>query len=149
MDLSNYKERQKFIKKLIFWSVLIGGAIALFFIPTGVNGIAQAPVNLCETGIGGCVEGTESIGSGREGISDAILSVVYFLIYLSVAISVLILVVGGLKAITSNGNEDQYKNAMSTVKNAVIGLVISIVSLTVVTLIATLVGGLNLTGLFD
>jgi hypothetical protein len=134
LNFNNYQERRKSIKKLIFWSVIIAAFLALVMAPT----YSQAQVDLCESGIGaGCASFTDSYQeAGSEGIFNLILDVVYFLIYIGVAISALFAVIGGVKMITSAGNEETYKNGLNTFKNAIIGMVISIVSLTVVSFIS-------------
>lgn len=134
LNFKNYQERKKSIRKLIFWSVIIAAVLALVLSPT----FTQAQVDLCEQGIGGgCASFTSSYTeAGSAGIFKFILDIAYFLIYISVAVSVLFGVIGGVKMITSNGNEDTYKNGLNTFKNAIIGMVLAIISLTVVNLVS-------------
>jgi hypothetical protein len=150
MRFDTYEERRKSIKKIIFWSVLVGGLLALFFMPTIVGTQAQTstePINLCDSDFGGtCLEGIENTETGPTGIFNFILNVVYVLIYLSAAVAVFFAVLGGVKMITSGGAEGTYKEGLETFKNAIIGLIVAIVSLTVVNLIVGIIPGLNIFG---
>jgi len=153
MNFSAQKDRSRFIKKIIFWSILVGGLIAMLFIPTramafdAINStipvIADAkPVNVCEK-VGGCLAGSENVGSGRDGVTKVVLDVARWLIYISVGIAVLYIVFGAFRMITG-GNEDSFKSGKTMVINATIGLILAIVSLTIVNIIAQAVPTLDI-----
>jgi hypothetical protein len=142
MNFDSYNSRTKLIKKIIFWSAIIGGFLALIFAPSGVSSFAQ-PINVCEAVGGGCVDGLDEVETGREAIVDTILIIVRWLIYVSVGLSVLFIVIGAYFMIVSNGNEERYKNGLNTARNAVLGLILSILSLTIVNLVSGLVSGFN------
>jgi Type IV secretion system pilin len=78
-----------------------------------------------------------------KSIVKLILTFVYFAIYISSAIAVVFIVVAGYKYITSQGDEKNTKPALDTLKNAVIGLALTILSLTIVTLISNFLTNFN------
>lgn len=141
MNFQSYQERSKLIKRIIFWSVIIGGFLALVLSRTAVETFAQ-PIDVCDK-FGGCVTGTKDVGTGPTGITAVIINVVRFFIFISAGISVAFIVWGGYLMITSGGNADQYGKGLKSFTNAVIGLVVAIVSLTIVTIVANVVAGLT------
>jgi len=61
-----------------------------------------------------------------EDIGKIILALIEILLYLGGIIAMVIMLVGGFKYMTSQGNPDATKSARNTIQNAFIGLVISI-----------------------
>jgi len=141
MNFQSYQQRAKLIKRIIFWSVIFGGLLALLLSRTSVETFAQ-PVNVCDQ-LGGCVRGTENVRSGQEGITAVVRDVVFFFIYIAAAISVAFIVWGGYLMITSAGQSEQYENGLKAFRNAVIGLILAIVSLTIVSLVSGILTGLT------
>jgi hypothetical protein len=117
-----------------------GGFLALFLARTSIGASAADPINVCE-GISGCFDGTNDIEPGQEGITEFIINIVRFFIYISAAVAVGFSVWGAYLMITSAGNEDRYGNGLKSFRNAVIGLILAIVSLTVVNVVAQIVSG--------
>ena len=143
MNLNSYTQRAKFIKRIIFWSILIGALLALFFSSTTTRAFA-APVDVCQT-FNNCLPGVqENKTEGADGIVKFVMQVVWFLIFISTAIAVLFIVWGSLLMITSAGSEDGYKKGLQTLQNAVIGLVLGIVSMTIVYVISSVVPSINI-----
>ncbi len=160
--LGPYSERNKIIKRVILWAVIIGGILALFFVQNkagskifdfsffgSVNLQAQenTVIDPCSNGIGiGCLEGTDSTNRGRGGdaIVSTILDIVFFLIYTSAAVAVLFIVIAAFQMITANGDEEKYKSSLKSLQYAVIGLVMAIFSVTIVFLISQIIPGINL-----
>jgi hypothetical protein len=143
--LSSYSTRSKFIKRLIFWSIVIGGLFALLFAQTIVNAQSK-PADPCDV-LGGCIGGVETFNSNAstaDNIVDFVLTIVRFMIFVGGAIAVAFIVLGGYNMITSNGNPDQYKKGLNTLIYAVIGLVISIISVTIVSLVGSIITNLNI-----
>jgi hypothetical protein len=146
--MNSSSARQSFVKKAILFSVIIGAVIALFvpvFFPSIVA--HSQPIDPCSTsqGIGGCLPGVDTVNAGnaKTGVTKVILDIAYFLIYLSGALAVLFIVIGAVQMITSGGDSGGYKKGIETLKNAVIGLVLAILSLTIVSLIAGFVPNSN------
>jgi uncharacterized membrane protein YidH (DUF202 family) len=96
----------------------------------------------------GCLTGVteEKLGRGSSAIVNSIMQVVFFLIFLSGGVAVLFMVLAGYKMITSNGVEEQYASGLATLKYASIGLVLVIMSVTIVVLINAVVPNINLFG---
>lgn len=143
MNLSSYQQRNKLIKRIIFWSIIIGGLVSLFFVQTSIGAFAADPINVCDetAGISGCLSGTNDIQSGREGVTAFILDIVRFFIYISAAIAVGFSVWGAYLMITSSGDDDKYGSGVKSFRNAVIGLILAILSLTAVNVVAQIVSG--------
>lgn len=62
-----------------------------------------------------------------------------YLLYLAGAIAVLFIVIGGFQYITSAGNEEQAEKGRNTLVNAIIGLVVIIMSYAIIQVIANAV----------
>lgn len=143
--LKSYPDRRKFIYRIILWSVLLGGLIALMFVQTVVNAQPATPINPCNR-LGGCLEGINSYNSSdsRTGIVRLIVDVSRFLIFVGGGVAVFFIVLGGYSMITSNGDSKKFEQGRNTLVYAVIGLVVAVVSVTIVSLIGSIVPGLNL-----
>lgn len=77
-----------------------------------------------------CLFGTEKEGcDGNTGIFRTIVNVILFLIG---AISVIMLVVGGIKYTVSNGDSNDVTSAKNTIMYAIVGLIIAILAFAVV-----------------
>lgn len=99
----------------------------------------------CEV-FGNCLDGTTNLKNAESAglATNLILSISWTLIYIGVAVAVLFMVLGGWKLITANGDDATYKSGISMVVNAVIGLVLIIISMTIVTLVSAFVSGFRL-----
>jgi hypothetical protein len=73
---------------------------------------------------------------GARNINDLIRWVINFLLYIVMGIAVLFLIIGGFLYITSAGNQEQADKGKKTVINAVIGIVIVILSWVIVNAVA-------------
>ena len=107
------------------------------------------PINVCGV-ISTCpawIESYKSQSNTPESLAKSIvkfiLTFVYFAIYISSAVAVAFIVVAAYRYITSQGDEKNTKPALDTLKNAVIGLALAILSLTIVTLIGNLLTNFN------
>ncbi len=69
-----------------------------------------------------------------------------FLVPISTACAVFFMIMGGFYWTTSNGDENKIKKAKKALINAIIGLVIVILAVSIVQIIRFLVGGLNIGG---
>ncbi len=67
-----------------------------------------------------------------QSVSSGLLSVTNVLLFLLGAVSVIMIVVGGIRFATSNGNADQVKQAKNILLYAVIGLVVAIMAYAIV-----------------
>lgn len=84
--------------------------------------------------------GNTPVDASRQGLVSIIIGVAQWLTFIGVAVSVLFLVWGGFRWITSGEGE-----AKKIVLNAIVGLIISILAFTIVTIISQLATG-NIAG---
>ncbi len=123
----NYPEiREKIIKTVIFWSVLLGGVVGSF-LPLPVQAQIKNP---CDENPNNCLIDVD--GEGQNAVIDFVQTLTSFLIYISAGIAVLFVVYGGFLYLTSAGDEQKAKSGLETVKNALIGLMLVIFSYTIV-----------------
>ncbi len=135
------------LKQIIFWSILLGGILALF-VPVfaqslGLEAYAQ---DVCDTfNTNSCLAGTprgegtadpEAVGNNVVSI---IISIAVTLTYISAAVAVIFIVIGGFLMITSAGDNSKYKAGLDTLKNAIIGLVITVLAYTIVFIVGQFV----------
>ncbi len=132
------------IKKIILWSVIIGGIIALF-IPTLVYG-QNIPVEDVCAASQSCLKGTDSLagGTSRDSVVKILLNIARFLTFVGAAVAVLVGVWAGITIMTSNGDSKKYENGLNTLRYAVIGLVITILAYTVVSIITGIISTTDL-----
>ncbi len=75
-----------------------------------------------------------------RGVNDLIKTVINWLLGVAFAIAVLFLIIGGFQYITSAGNEEAAEKGKGTAVNALIGIVIIVLSYVIVNVVANLVG---------
>jgi hypothetical protein len=134
------------IKKIILWSIIIGGLISLF-IPALVHG-APAPINPCDPSLGdNCLKGTTSLASGTssDSITKTIIGFARILTFVSAGLAILFIVIGGVRMITSNGNDTQFKSALTTVRYAVLGLIVTAVAYSAISIISSFITSVDIT----
>lgn len=73
--------------------------------------------------------------AGATSIGGLIVGVIRFLLALLLALAVLMIIIGGFIYLTSAGNEDKAKNGRKTVMYAIYGLIIVILSYTLVNVV--------------
>ncbi len=79
--------------------------------------------------------GVSAIGGGDANQGDlntAIKAVVNVLLYLLGAIAVIMIIIGGIRYATSNGDSAQLQSAKNTILYAVIGVVIALIAYAIV-----------------
>jgi hypothetical protein len=155
----NYEQRRAFIKKIILIAVIFGGIVALF-VPTlvGSGGAVPAyaasaspttgaqPIDPCQApggAIGNCKNGGFAPGSGLDAVIRWILNLAKALSLVCVALSVLFIMIGSFFMIWAFplGNADSFKKGVETVRNAIAGLIVSVLAFTIVSFIAN--GAIN------
>jgi hypothetical protein len=73
---------------------------------------------------------------GASTLSGLIISIIKIILSLAGLIAVLVLIIGGFRYVTSFGNEDQVGQAKKMIINAIIGIVIIILSFVIVTVVS-------------
>jgi glucose uptake protein GlcU len=81
------------------------------------NGITQACASACNTGT--------TLGGVFANVAN-------ILVFLVGSVSVIMIIIGGLRYVTSNGDSKQTEAAKNTVLYAVIGLIVAIVAYAIV-----------------
>ncbi len=77
-----------------------------------------------------------AVGSDHQyDLVDLANKAIAFAILLSGALSLIFMLYGGISFILSGGKEDKVKSAMNTIRYAIIGLIIVILSLTIINII--------------
>ncbi len=80
------------------------------------------------------------------GASDAIVAVVKFMLALIAMVAVGVIVLGGYKYVTSQGNAEAATAGRKAVTNAIIGLVIAVLAYSIVAVVSNTLGSVNTTG---
>ena len=96
---------------------------------TAVHALTAPP---CPTGIN-CTAGTD--------VTSLIATVINWLLAIAFGIAVLFLIIGGFWYITSAGNEEQSDKGKKTILNAIIGVVIIVLSYVIVNVISNFASG--------
>ena len=87
----------------------------------------------CTTGTNCMEQGLNSVNSGsKTDVGGLIKSIVNALLFVLGAISVVMIVMGGIKYTTSNGDSNQVTSAKNTIMYAVIGLIVAIMAYSIV-----------------
>ena len=76
-----------------------------------------------------------------RSFSDLVLGVIHLLLLVSGSLAVLFIIIGGFFYITSAGNEEQAEQGRATLTNAVIGIVVIILSYAIVNVISNTIVG--------
>lgn len=74
-----------------------------------------------------------------RSVNDLIKTIINWLLAIAFAIAVLFLIIGGFQYITSAGNEEAAQKGKSTAINALIGIIIIVLSYVIVNVVANLV----------
>jgi len=80
-------------------------------------------------------DGVKDIGGGEAdsaGLTDMIKTIVNVLLFLLGAVAVVMIIFGGIKYTTSNGDSSQITSAKNTILYAVVGLVVAILAYAIV-----------------
>lgn len=74
--------------------------------------------------------------NGANNLTSLILSIINIILAVAGLIAVLILIIGGFRYVTSFGNEEAVKQAKGMIINAIIGIVIIILSFVIVRVVS-------------
>jgi len=133
--------RKAFIRKIILFSVILAGILALLT-PTLVADAqtASSVKNVCET-FGTSCPAVQT--PGVEGTKNLIGQVINWLTGIGVVVGVLFVVFGAFKMITSVGNAKGFGDGISTITNALIGVAVLLVAGTIVRFVVNIVLGIK------
>lgn len=85
-------------------------------------------------------KGTTDAGSSEtddSGFNDGLQTVMNILMFLLGAIAVIMIVIGGLRYTTSNGDAGTIKSAKDTILYAVVGLIVALIAYAIVSFVIT------------
>ena len=126
------------MKKLSAIIISVFAVIGLVALPLAVATTAQAqPAKSIQEGVNG-IGGNESQPELEDGIKD----IVNVLLFILGAIAVIMIIIGGIRYTTSNGDASNIKAAKDTILYAVIGLIVAILAYAIVNfVVGAFVGG--------
>jgi Type IV secretion system pilin len=104
--------------------------------------VLTKPADPC-TAIGGCLQEIDkykTTGPARNNIIAFIIDVSNFLVFISVGVAVVVVISGGYKMLTSNGNDEQFKKGKQTLLYALIGMIVAILAGTIVVIVSGISG---------
>ncbi len=73
--------------------------------------------------------------SGAPNIGEVIMNVIKFALGVVGALTLLVVIIGGLRYVLSGGNEDQVKSAKQILLYAIIGFIVVLLAYTIVTFV--------------
>ncbi len=122
----------KLTKKVTMLAATLG---VFGLIGVAVNTPAYAEPACTGSGVDCITQGAKNAQTGGATTGDIphiFQTVTDILLFVIGAVSVIMIVVGGLKYTTSNGNADQIKSAKNTIMYAVVGVVVAILAYAIV-----------------
>jgi len=110
-------------------TLLIGLLVAV-----GVTAVLVLPEVASAAPVDEIRRGTQGVGAGNDGgdLGSQIQNIVNALLFVLGAIAVVMIVIGGIRYTTSNGDSSATKAAKDTILYAVIGLIIAIMAYAIV-----------------
>lgn len=114
-------------RTLLFGFMMAAGLALALVAPVDVLA-ESSPVDSIQGGVTS-VGGTQT---GTDDFTDKVKTVVNVLLFLLGAIAVIMIIIGGIRYATSNGDAAQVKSAKDAIMYAVIGLVVAIMAYAIV-----------------
>jgi Type IV secretion system pilin len=132
----------KSVLKKISQGLLLVPALVmgLSFVAPAVANAACDPNNLTVSSGADCAgsnSGTPTTLFGDTGIFQKIVNIMLFIVG---AVAVIMLIIGGIRYVTSNGAQDQVTGAKNTIMYAIIGIIVAVLAYAIVNFVVT---GLN------
>jgi type IV secretory pathway VirB2 component (pilin) len=106
--------------------------VSLLASPDAVSA-ASSPLSMVASAADEAQSGVDAVNSGNDtSLEDMITSVINVLLYIAGIIAVIMIIVGGIKYMTSSGDSSGISSAKNTVLYAIIGLVLVILAFAIV-----------------
>lgn len=125
-----YSGRRDAIMKRSFFAA----ASFFIFVSSGIAGAAMTPVSAIDSGANNKFK--ESVnkvgGSEASSLPATVTSVINILLFVAGLIAVIIIVVGGLRFVTSEGDAASANKAKNSVVYALVGLVLAVLAYAIV-----------------
>ena len=139
--------RYQMTAKKVLFALLFGSALLAIPLPAGAanaicgtsssSGVSGGLSELCQNSSGITDAGINI--SNKQDVTAVIARVIDWALYLSGAIAVIFVIVGGYRYLTAGGSEETATKARQTVINALIGLVIIILAYVIVNAVASFI----------
>lgn len=113
--------------------VIVMSLVAVFGVVSFVPSVASAsPASQIRGGV-------NSVGGDKEGsdLGSRVRTIVNILLYILGAIAVVMIILGGIRYTTSNGDSSAITSAKNTILYAVVGLVVAILAYAIVNFVIT------------
>lgn len=120
------------IKRLMLCAVMVFSLLALPGLATTTVHAATPKEELCRGSGGRWVGGTCQNRNQNAPLEVNFKKIVNIFLFIIGAIAVIMIVIGGLKYVTSNGDTSSVTNAKNTILYAVIGLIVAILAYSIV-----------------
>lgn len=114
--------------------------IAVLALTAGVGVLASAGTAAALDPAGAAGDGFKAAGGGTKGqmtLGESIALVINVLLFLIGAVSVIMIIIGGIRYVLSNGDSTQITGAKNTIMYAVIGLVVALLAYAIVNFVVT------------
>jgi len=126
-----------FIRGLLLVPILVLGFSAV----TPVASAACNPRDLSINGGANCAQGNSQPADLFGGDNSIFRRITNILLFLVGAISVIMLIIGGIRYVISGGDQNQVTSAKNTILYAIVGIVIAFLAYAAVSFVVTQLGG--------
>ncbi len=120
----------KKLKQLVIASVAVLGIAAVPLVPVAVHAAPADDISNGVSSIGGGSANTDDLNKGIKNVTNVLL-------FLLGAIAVIMIIIGGIRYATSNGDSGATKAAKDTILYACIGLAVAILAYAIVNFVIT------------
>ena len=116
--------------KQVFTTGMVAVGVMIGVVALTVPAYAESPAAQVTKGVNAADAGKDDKNCGPEGskrkctLNDTIQTVINVLLFVIGAVSVIMIILGGLKYTLSNGDSSQITSAKNTILYAIIGLVV-------------------------
>ena len=121
----------KKLQSAIVTTLAVFGLVAVPLVPAATTFAADSPVDSIEEGL----KGAGGSDANQDDLKKNIQTVVNVLLFILGAIAVIVIIIGGIRYTTSNGDPGQTKAAKDTILYAVIGLIVAILAYAIVSFV--------------
>lgn len=108
--------------------------VILFVVTAAVFSTANSPISMAASGIPACDAGSNAaICKTNSNLLGGVLkNVINIMLYLAGIIAVIMVVIGGLRYITSDGDPQKANQAKNTILYALIGVTVAVLAFSIV-----------------
>lgn len=121
----------KKLRSTIITLMAVLGLVAVPLVPAATTFAADSPVDSIEKGL----KGAGGSDANQDDLKKNIQTVVNVLLFILGAIAVIVIIIGGIRYTTSNGDPGQTKAAKDTILYAVVGLIVAILAYAIVSFV--------------